>query len=117
MQLAGRQVSYLPGTILPNGTISNEIDISEYALIGLKTITSMTSGTLQFFVSEKPEAQGGAFGPVRALSGGVKESGSLSGIFALDASDLSFLAPYRYLRVVTSVAQASGLAFALPVKM
>lgn len=106
----------LVGTILPNGTLTSEIDMREFSIQGAIATTSMTNGTLTFQVSPSSDADGGTYVDVKASDGTTVSLGPLSGTYALKGTDLEFLAPYHYVKIKTSVAQATGLQFKLPVK-
>lgn len=119
MQLAGRTTGYIPGTIAAGGTLSNEIILTEYAILGLISEESIVSGTLNFWVSRNSDTDPNHVGyvQVRSLSdGAVRATGTVAGALALGGDDLSFLAPFEYLKIETGAAQTNGLKFYIPVK-
>lgn len=111
--LTGHAPNSLHGTITAGGTLTSQIDLMEYSLIGLMTTTSMTAGTLTFYTTATDNGQLVA---IKDSSGTNVSIGPVSGLYALKATDLAFLAPYRYVRISIDRAQASGLEFTLPVK-
>lgn len=116
-QLSGRQISYIEGTVLAGGTLSNELNLSEYAILGFHAIDSLVAGTLNFKVAEKSSVDSGQYNVVRDFQGNIKQTGSLSGKVSLAGDDLAFLAPYAYVRIEFGAAQTNGLRFVIPVKV
>lgn len=115
-RIIGHRPAVLNGTILPGGTLSSEIDTGEYGVLGLIAATSFTNGTITFQVSHLPDANGGTYVDVKNTDGDNKSFGPVSGTFALTGDDLSCIAAYRYVKIKSSIAQASGVSFILPVK-
>ncbi|MDD5001483.1 MAG: hypothetical protein PHO55_10940 [Thiomonas arsenitoxydans] len=115
-RIIGHRPAVLNGTILPGGTLSSEIDTGEYGVLGLIAATSFTNGTITFRVSNLSDAEGGAYVSLKNTDGDDKSFGPVSGTFALTGDDLSCLAPYRYVRIESSIAQSAGVSFILPVK-
>ena len=114
VQIVGSRPNLMHGTILAGGTITAPIDLSEYSLVGLIAETTMTLGTLTFRVSSTGE--GGTFVDLKDDAGAAIEVGPVSGTFAVSTVALAPLIAYRYVQVKTSVAQASGLKFTMPVR-
>ena len=54
--VSGSNYNLLYGTILPGGTLSNEIDLGEYNTLGMFTSSDLILGTLTFMVSPLPDA-------------------------------------------------------------
>ena len=107
-EINGSVYSQVVGTIGTNGTLSEECDLTGYTLGGL-TIDNASNGTLTFWVSHQPLSSGNTYRPVYN-SDGTQYSVTLpSGNVAFSASVIvNAIAPYRYVRLVTSVAQASA---------
>lgn len=97
------------GTIVTGGTISNTIDLGDASNVaGMIFPGSVVYGSLTFQVSH---LIGGPFVTVMDTDGTDFDLGPRSGGFAISSDDMSFLMPFRYLRVKTSVAQTNGLVF------
>lgn len=111
--LVGHATNAFHGTINAAGTLTNEIDVGEYAVLGLVATTTMTPGTLTFQVAT---ASGGTYYELKDSSGTAISIGPVSGVFAIESGILTKLAPYRYVKIKTSIAQPSGLEFTLPAK-
>lgn len=114
MELSERRALTYRGTILPTATLSSELDLAGASAVGLIVTTSMTLGTLGFMVSDKPDAQSGVYRDLKGSDGANVAVGPVSGTFAVSGAVLAALKGYRYVRIKTSSAQASGLAVELP---
>lgn len=112
VQIIGSRPNLLHGTINAAGTLSNTIDLSEYSVTGLVVNSTMTLGTLTFQVGW----DNGTLYDLKDSNGAAVSVGPVSGTFAVSAIALAPLIPYRYVVVKTSVAQASGLSFKMPVR-
>lgn len=112
-RLSERHAENIAASIAANETTSGAIDLRGYVILGLIATSAMISGNLAFQVSD---ALDGTYVDVEDSSGSAVSLGAFSGTFALKADDLAFLAPYRYLKIVSSVAQTNGVSFILPVK-
>lgn len=105
----------LTGTIPINGTLTHEIDLMGFTTIGL-WYTGATNGTLSFQVAEKPDIQGGTFVDLLAANGAAVTFGPSGAAGAVSGLVMEALAPYRYVKIKTSIAQATAVTFKLPVK-
>lgn len=114
VSLHARQPNVLRAVIAANGTVSSIVDLDGYSIVGLIAATALTAATLSFEVSDR---LGGTYVLLRNDDGTAVVTGILSGTFALSGEGvLKRLAPYRYVRIVTSVVQPSGVTFLLPVR-
>lgn len=110
----GSTANAFSGTILPGGTVAEAIDLEGYESIGLVITTPMTTGSIVFEIAT---SQGGPWIPLIDDTGNQVATSSLTGVFALSGEGvIRRLAPYRYVRLRTSTAQTSGLAFSVVVK-
>lgn len=101
-------------TIPANGTITGIVDLMGYGVVGLIAETAFSVGTLYFDVAA---TAAGEFHQLRRDDGTLVATGALSGTFALGADGvLKHLAAYRYVRIRTDAAQASGVTFRLPLR-
>jgi hypothetical protein len=119
MLIAGSRHGIIYGTLNAGGTLSQEIDLGEWTLGGLIAETSFGNGTLTFQVSSKADADGGLYVDLRGDQNAVYNpaGGAVSGTFALSSQSVVVaLAGYRYVKIKSSIAQTSGVRFALPVK-
>lgn len=98
------------GTILATGTLSTEFDLGGMDVVGLKIDGSPTNGTLSFQVSSIGDD--GTNVTYRDLY----SAGAVLGFnipsatsFALGSVEMAPLLAFRYLKVKTSVAQATGM--------
>lgn len=100
-----------------NGTLTGEIDLVGYSIVGLKVAGgSFANGTLGFMVSDKPDEKSGVYVDLKNADGSNVAIGAVSGQFAVSGEALKPLAPYRYVRVKSSVNQASSVILAMPLK-
>ena len=115
--VSGSNYNLLYGTILPGGTLSNEIDLGEYNTLGMFTSSDLILGTLTFMVSPLPDAQGGGYTTLLKSDGTAAISiGPISGNKAISAITLAPLFPYRFIRLQTSSTQTNGVQLFLPVR-
>jgi hypothetical protein len=113
--IIGSNPSFVNGTMGTNGTLSEEFDLGMYTQIGLMA-DNLTNGTLNFLVADQLQANGGTYRLLRDNAGAAVAYGPLSGNVALKESDMRILAPYRYVRLLASIAQANGPTFKFVVK-
>lgn len=118
--IIGHNYNLLRGTILGGGTLSPEIDTMEFSLLGLIANTAMVACTLSFQVSANSDNDAAPntsnYVDVKDNTGTVISFGPLSNTFALSGDQLAFLAPYRYIKIKSAVAQTNGVALLLPAK-
>jgi hypothetical protein len=108
VMIAGSNASLVVGTIATNGTLSEEFDLSNYTMLGL-LVDNATNGTLNFWVAPKALADGGVYRPVYNADGTTYAATLKTGDNALSSvTVMNAIAPYRYVRLVTSVAQVNG---------
>ena len=105
----------LRGTILAGGTLSGEIDLMGFTKIGL-LYSGATNGTLGFQVAVKPDADGGTYYDLLGSNGVALAFGPSGASGAVSGVVLEPLQPYRYIKVKSSIAQATGVQLLLPVK-
>ena len=112
VMIAGMNTSWAQGTIGANGTASEIFDLGTYSLMGL-VCDNLTNGTMSFQVaSYNPAAPAtdANIGTLRTLlnwDGSTYSSGAVSGNVAFTLDAIRVLAPYRYVRVIMSIAQAN----------
>lgn len=100
--------SIVTGTFGTNGTLSEEFDLSGYVLAGL-LIDNASNGTLNFLVSDQPYASGDRYRRLVDNTGAVAALTCPSGNVGYTASVvLNIIQPYRYVRILSSVAQANA---------
>lgn len=117
VMVSGSNYNLLKGTILAGGTLSSEIDLGEYNVMGLLTSSTLILGTLTFMVSALPDAQGGGYTTLLKADGTDAVSiGPVSANKAFSAVVLAPLFPYRYIRLKTSSTQTNGVALSIPVR-
>lgn len=116
--IIGHNTNTLTGTIPASGTLTHEIDLMEYSIIGLLCPAGFSPGTLSFQASPTSDFSdtGGQYVDIKSVAGSNVQIGGVSGGFALRADDLSFLSAYRYVKIKSSVSQGSVVTFHLPVK-
>lgn len=111
VMISGSYSNYAVGTMDPNGTLSNEIDLGASKAIGL-VIQNFTSGTLEFLVSPYSDSDTyhtSAYSNARTLAAAKIATGTLpTGTSALGGDGLTFLAPFRYVKILAQNAQASS---------
>jgi hypothetical protein len=121
--IVGSNTSLVRGTIGTNGTASEIFDLAGNTLLGLLG-DNLSTGTFNFEVahndpfnappSVQPWGTLGAQGTLRLLrnlDATVVATGSLTDNIALTENAMHVLAPYRYVRIVASAAQANAPTF------
>lgn len=101
---AGSNTTQIIGTMGTSGTLSEEMDLSGFTQIGLLT-DGAANGTLNFLVSVQSLALGNTYRLLRDNVGAAYAITVPTGSGAMKASDMAVLAPYRYVRLISSVAQ------------
>ena len=109
-------VNLLRGTILASGTLSAEIDLFDHVAVGL-IYSGATNGTISFQVSHKPDAEGGTYVDLLGSNGVAVAVGPTAASGAVSGAVLEPLAPYRFVKVKLSIAQAGGVELLLPTKL
>lgn len=108
MQISERLYNQFEGTITAaSGTLSSVVDLGAYDRYGLLVTSPMLTGSLTFAVATDPT--GPFVDLVNADSSAVAVTGA-SGTFAVSATVLQPLAPYRYVRL-KATSQTNGLSF------
>jgi len=112
--IVGSNPSLIIGTIGASGTLSEQFDLASYNSFGLLT-DNANNGTLNIWVSNQlaavPSGAGTLADNYRLLRDNVGAAYALTlpaGSSAFKASDIAVIAPYRFVRFGTSVAQASS---------
>jgi len=111
VMLIGSNDSQVNGTFGASGTLSEQFDLTNYTLAGLE-IDSATNGTLNFLVSHESLMINGTlnnkFRPVYNSDGTTYALTLPSGNVAFSAAVIvSAIAPYRYVRLLSTPAQGS----------
>lgn len=112
VQIASYNPSLVQGTIGVNGTQSEWFDLAGYTWLGL-VVDGASNGTMNFVVGT---AAGDSY---RLLKDNVGANVAITlpaGGSAFRESDMRVLAPYRFVRIITSVAQSGGPTFTFVVK-
>ena len=113
VMIVGSNPSLVVGTVGAQGTLSEQFDLASYNSIGLLS-DNANNGTLNFWVSNQQYIPGTQSDNYRLLrdNAGVAYALTLpSGSSAFKASDISVIAPYRFVRigtVATAQANATG---------
>lgn len=107
VMIEGSNPSIVKGTIGTNGTLSEELDLAGYNSIGLM-IDNASNGTLNFWVSYQSYTQGDVYRLLRDTAGAAVAYTLPSGNVAFKESDIRVIAPYRYVKLGTTVAQANA---------
>lgn len=116
VEIIGSVPSVVQGTIGANGTLSEEFDLTGWNSLGLLSDTA-SNGTMNFLVSWQPLSSGtNSYRLVRDNAGAAYALTIPSGSSAYKASDIAVLAPYRYVRLLSSVSQGAGNQFTFVVK-
>jgi hypothetical protein len=105
VHIAGHTPSIIDGTINTNGTLSQEIPISDHEMIGVHVSSGWVNGTITFQVSHLPDADGGTYVDLLGSDGSAVSVGPVSGGFAISGTVLEPLKPYHYVKVKSSIAQ------------
>jgi hypothetical protein len=108
--ISGHTPGVIDGTINYNGTLSQEIPLSDCEMIGMHVPSGWTNGTLSFQVSSSSDnsAAGGAYVDLLGSDGAVISVGPVSGGFAISGTVLEPLKPYHYVKVKSSIAQSGA---------
>ena len=118
VMIVGSNDSQVNGTFGTSGTLSEQFDLTNYTLAGLM-LDGAANGSLTFLVAQNPFTPGtlaNNYRPVYNSDGTAYTLTIPSGGAAFSAAVIvSAIAPYRYVRLVSSVAQ-SGVAARFIVK-
>lgn len=110
MMIVGSNDSQVNGTFGSSGTLSEQFDLTNYTLAGLQ-LDGAANGTLTFLVAQNPFVPGtlaNNYRPVYNSDGSLYSLTIPSGSVAFSAAVIvSAIAPYRYVRLLSSVAQSS----------
>ena len=110
------------GTILAAGTLTSEMNIQGYSLLGMIATTDSVNGTLGFQVSDKPtiptspDQTPGVYRTLYTNLGVPVAVTAPSGTFAISSDALTPLKGYQYVKVLSNPAQTNGLAITLILK-
>lgn len=112
--IVGSNPSLIVGTVGASGTLTEQFDLSMYNSFGLLS-DNANIGTLNFWVSNQlaavPSGAGTLADNYRLLRDNVGAAYALTvpaGNGAFKASDIAVIAPYRFVRIGMSTAQASS---------
>ena len=117
VMIAGSNASAITGTIGASGTLSEEFNISTFNTFGMLS-DGASNGTINFLVSSVPLGTTGTLNAYRLLRDNVGAAVALTvptGSGAFKDTDLHVLAPYQYVRILSSVAQ-TGCSFTIVMK-
>jgi hypothetical protein len=113
VMIVGSNDSQVNGTFGASGTLSEQFDLTNYTLAGLE-IDGAANGTLNFLVSQNPFIPGtlaNNYRPVYNSDGTAYALTIPSGNVAYSAAVIvSAIAPYRYVRLLSTPAQSSVAA-------
>jgi len=120
VEIAGVRSGLVQGTMTAAGTLTGEIDLSNWSVAGLISDANLINSTLTFQVSpfsDLDTVNAARYVDVKKDDGSNLAVGPVSGAMAV-RSDLvvQALAGYRYVKIKTAVAQTNGVKFYLPVK-
>lgn len=110
VMIIGSNPSLVIGTVGAQGTLSEQFDLASYNSLGLLSDAG-ANGTLNFWVSNQLYIPGTQADNYRLLRDNVGVAYVLTlptGQGAYKAADIAVLAPYRYVRIGTSGAQANS---------
>jgi hypothetical protein len=106
----------IDGTILPNGTLTEQpFDTQGYSLYGLTTRSNSVNGSLTFLVSGSLSSNSADYNTVYNNVGAAVSVTAPSGMFAIGSDALAALRGYRYIHI-RSTAQTNGLGITLHMK-
>lgn len=114
VQIVAHAHSYVNGTISNGGTLSQEMrlqDFLHYGLVASNLNGTMNVGTLNFAVSlwsETDPNYTAEYFTVKDATGSDVAL-TLTGQQAYKGTDLEFLAPYKYVKVISTASQTNGL--------
>lgn len=110
VMIIGSNPSLVIGTVGAQGTLSEQFDLASYNSLGLLS-DAASNGTLNFWVSNQqyiPGTQADNYRLLRASDGSAYALTLPAGSSAFKAADIAVIAPYRFVRLGTSVAQANS---------
>lgn len=116
--IEGSNPSFVVGTMGTNGTLSEQFDLSSYNSFGLLS-DNATNGTLNILVSNQlyvPGTQQDNYRLLRDNAGVAYVLTLPGGASAFKESDIRVIAPYRYVRLLASIAQSATPTFTFVVK-
>lgn len=109
------------GTINATGTLTDEIDLGGFSLFGLISDANISTGTLSFQVSaysDNDDTNTSNYVDVVDSSGSTIVFTATGPSVAYSTDEIvQAIAPYRYVKIKMSVAQANGVAFYIPAKV
>lgn len=104
VMLMGSNNQQIIGTMGASGTLSEEFDLSGFTQIGLLT-DGAANGTLNFLVSVVAGTINDSYRLLRDNAGVAVAVTVPTGRGAFRESDMRVLAPYRFVRLLSTVAQ------------
>lgn len=115
-QIIGHNSSIVIGTVGAGGTLSEEFNIDNYSIFGL-LVDNATNGTLNLLVADQSLTSGtNSYRLLRDTAGAAVAYTLPAGNTAFKEIDMKVIAPYRFVRFLTSIGQASGSTFKIVVK-
>ena len=101
----GRQGGYITGTIPAGSTSTTAIDIEGYGIAGL-SVPSMNTASLTF---EASNTATGTFYGITSSAGTLLSLTTATGGKIISSDALTFLAGYRYIKVVATASQTASV--------
>ena len=120
MYIVGSRNNLFHGTMNAAGTLTNEIDLADYAAFGLMSDSNLVLGTLSFQGSPYSDNETDAdktpfYRDILDESGDAVTIGPVSGAIAIKSDVIvQALGGYRYVKIKMSPAQTNGVAFFIP---
>lgn len=108
--LSGHRTELLIGSLPPSGTLTGPIDLAEYTEFGLVGVGSLTPTTLFFRAGVTVDGPHARIKDASGNDASITVAGS-AGVIAVSGAALTFLKPFRYVRIETSAAQSGGYIF------
>lgn len=116
VMIQGYNSSIVQGTVGTNGTLSEEFNLENYTIFGLLA-DNASNGTLNFLVANQSLSTGtNSYRLLRDSAGAAVAYTLPAGNTAFKESDIAVIKPYRFVRLLTSIGQASTPTFTFVVK-
>lgn len=120
MYIVGTRNNLFHGTIIAGGTLTAEIDLSDYSAFGVMSDANLVNGTMSFQASPYSDNETDAdktplYRDILDETGAAETIGPVEGAIAIKAERIvQILAGYRYVKIKMSIAQTNGVAFTIP---
>lgn len=120
MQLAEARTNLFQGTINAGGTLTNEIRLDGFSVIGLISDANLVNGTITFQVSaysDNDSSHSSNYVDLKDDTGTTVSVGPTGTQIAVGTDKIvQALSAFRYVKIKTSVAITNGCLFYLPSK-